>query len=81
MRLHFAEPRLNQPGQRIFDVLLQGTPALEDFDLFRATGGANRSVVHQFEVDVNGTLTVALHDSVASNAAPFILCLEVLSIF
>lgn len=76
VRLHFAEPRLNQPGQRVFDVLLQGLPALVDFDVVQVAGGHNRSVVRQFDVEVDGALTVVLRASAGSKAAPVISGME-----
>jgi hypothetical protein len=38
--LHFAETWHREAGQRVFDVLLNGRPMLEDFDVFREAGNS-----------------------------------------
>jgi hypothetical protein len=45
VRLHFAEPTLEQPGQRVFDVSIDGEKWISDLDLVRQTGGPRRSFV------------------------------------
>ena len=35
-------------GQRVFDVKLQGSAVLENFDIVRAAGGADTAVVKEF---------------------------------
>ncbi|MBN2474783.1 MAG: PQQ-binding-like beta-propeller repeat protein [Pirellulales bacterium] len=73
VRLHFAEVDDRQPGQRIFDVTLQGEPVLRGFDVAKAAGGVRRAVVQQFHgIEVTGTLKLSL---VARDGdAPPILC-------
>ncbi|HXG63128.1 MAG TPA: PQQ-binding-like beta-propeller repeat protein [Planctomycetota bacterium] len=48
VRLFFAEPGDRAPGERIFDVALQGRPALAGFDVVREAGGPRRGVVREF---------------------------------
>jgi hypothetical protein len=48
VRLHFAELEGAKPGERVFDVKLQGQVVLEDFDVAAAAGGTHRAVVRQF---------------------------------
>ena len=61
VRLHFAEIEGAKPGQRVFDVKLQGKVVLKDFDVVRAAGGGNRAVVKQFDgVVATGALRLAL---------------------
>ena len=48
VRLHFAEPDHTAPGKRLFDVLIEEQKVLEDFDIFAAAGGRNRSLVRAF---------------------------------
>jgi outer membrane protein assembly factor BamB len=48
VRLHFAEPRALQPGERVFDVRLQGKTVLPGLDIVREAGGANRALVREF---------------------------------
>ncbi|MCX8035838.1 MAG: PQQ-binding-like beta-propeller repeat protein [Candidatus Sumerlaeia bacterium] len=48
VRLFFAEPDGIAPGQRRFDVALQGREVLTDFDIARTAGLNGRSVVKEF---------------------------------
>jgi len=48
VRLHFAEPDDVRPGQRVFDVRIQGEIALKGFDVIKASGGGNRAIVREF---------------------------------
>ncbi len=79
VRLHFAEPRWEQAGQRVFDVLLQGETVLEALDLVRATGGPDRSLVREFLVDVDGVLRVALRPAEDGSAPPVISGIQLLA--
>jgi RHS repeat-associated protein len=52
-----AEPR---PGQRTFDVALEGATVLDDFDVFAAAGGKNVALDRSFTTTVaDGTLDLA----------------------
>ena len=48
VRLHFAEDYWDSAGQRIFDVAINGTKVLSNFDIFAATGAQDRAIVEQF---------------------------------
>ena len=48
VRLGFSAPAADQPGQRRFDVSLQGRTVLSDFDVVAAAGGSDASVVREF---------------------------------
>jgi len=48
VRLHFVEPDGLKPGERVFDVLLQGKVVLKDFDIAKEAGGADRALVREF---------------------------------
>ena len=63
VRLYFAELRAAAPGQRLFDVALQGQTVLKGFDICEAAGGANRSIVREFT-------GVAVRDSLAIELTP-----------
>jgi hypothetical protein len=83
VRLHFAEPDEDvKPGQRVFDVQLQGQTVLKDFDIVKAAGGARTAVVREFKhIPAAGALTVAFEpaaDAVTAGTAPIISGLEVL---
>ncbi len=60
LRLHFAEVYWNAAGRRLFNVAVNGSPALTNFDIFAAAGGANKAVVETIPVtaDANGKVTV-----------------------
>ena len=74
MRLYFAEPEDLRPGDRIFDVQLQGEPVLKDFDIVAEAGSRLRGVVKEFHgVRVQDRLTVALNWA-ADQESGSILC-------
>ena len=60
VRLHFAEIYWTQVGQRIFNVTINGAPALTNFDIVAAAGGPNIAVVEQFlaTADNSGQISV-----------------------
>ena len=75
VRLHFAEPEELRPGERVFDVLLQGEPVLKDFDIVQSAGAPRRALVKEFAgVRVAGELTVGLRPSPATSDRKPILC-------
>ncbi len=47
LRLHFAEPDDVQPGDRAFDVLVQGQRALSSLDVVQESEGRNRALVKE----------------------------------
>lgn len=49
VHLHFAELENLKPGERVFDVKLQGQTVLERFDVVAAAGGICRAVVKEFQ--------------------------------
>jgi len=48
VRLHFAEVEGVAPGERVFDVKLQGDTVLEEFDIVKEADGPNRALVKEF---------------------------------
>jgi outer membrane protein assembly factor BamB len=48
LRLHFVEPDGAKPGERVFDVKLQGQEVLKDFDISKEAGGGDRALVKEF---------------------------------
>jgi hypothetical protein len=72
VRLHFAEPDGAEPGQRVFDVSLQGEPVLRAFDIAAAAGSPDSAVVKEFTgIAVDDKLTVTFSSSAAK---PAVLC-------
>jgi beta-glucosidase len=60
VRLHFAEEYWTTAGSRIFNVLIDGSQVLTNFDIFATAGGEYKAVVEQFTETVpsSGTLTI-----------------------
>ncbi|HVE16540.1 MAG TPA: malectin domain-containing carbohydrate-binding protein, partial [Chthoniobacterales bacterium] len=79
VRLHFAETKFDQPGQRKFNVLLNGNPILKDFDVLAEAGGPNRAVVKEFPGIVpneDGNVVIELKKGSADN--PKLNAIEIL---
>jgi fibronectin type 3 domain-containing protein len=60
IRLHFAEEYWTTAGSRTFNVSIDGTQVLTDFDIFATAGGEYKAVVEQFSevAPSNGTFTI-----------------------
>jgi glucan endo-1,3-alpha-glucosidase len=69
VRLHFAELSFNATGQRVFNVALNGTQVLSNFDLFAAAGGQNKAVIEEFSTTANsvGQIAIAFSKGAADN--------------
>jgi len=76
VKLHFAELENRKPGERIFNVRLQGREVLQHFDIAKEAGGVDTPVVKTFtEIPVEGVLTVeCLPSSLTAPTAPPLLC-------
>ena len=55
VRLHFAELTWTANGQRVFNVAINGTPVLNNFDIFATAGGQLKAVVEQFTATANSS--------------------------
>jgi hypothetical protein len=53
VRLHFAETFFSTAGSRTFNVSINGTQVLTNFDVFAAAGAKNKAVIEQFTVNAN----------------------------
>lgn len=52
--LHFAEIAFESNGQRVFDVVIEGTTVLNDYDIHASASGANTAVIENIlNVDVD----------------------------
>jgi WD40 repeat protein len=49
LRLHFADPDNDRPGQRVFDVFLDDRTLLKKFDIAKEASGRDRGVVKEFK--------------------------------
>ena len=46
--LYFAETYVSGPGERLFDVTINGTTVLSSFDIYASAGGPNRAIAKTF---------------------------------
>ncbi len=60
VRLGFAALPGEKPGQRVFDVKLNGKTVIEDFDAAKEAGRADRALWKQFTIDLDGDLILEL---------------------
>src|SRR5579862_8773520 len=60
VRLHFAEEYWTTAGSRIFNVLINGTQVLTNFDIFATAGGEYIGVIEPFTATASssGTITI-----------------------
>ncbi len=83
VRLHFAEPDDVPPGQRVFNVKLQGRTVLKDFDVVREAGAGNRALVREFKgIRASDELALELipkSEGLTKTTAPIIIGIEVVA--
>lgn len=61
IRLGFAEMDDVKPGERMFDIAIQGKPLLKGFDVVKEAGGPRKVIIKEFKgVTVNDNLTIDL---------------------
>jgi trimeric autotransporter adhesin len=70
VRLHFAEIYWDAAGSRTFDVYINGTEVLTNFDIFATAGGEDIAVVEQFSAVANSSGQIVIQfTTVKDNAA------------
>jgi outer membrane protein assembly factor BamB len=81
VKLYFAEPDRLDAGQRVFDVSIQGTEVLKNFDIVKEANGVERTVSREFKgIAANGEMTIQLTPSAqASIRAPVLCGLELIA--
>lgn len=59
--LYFVESYVAGPGERLFDVVINGTTVLSDFDIFATAGGENVAIARTFgtTADIDGNVVIA----------------------
>ncbi len=81
VRLGFAAPEGDRPGQRVFDVRIQGKTVLKDFDIVAEAGGPRRAIHREFAimgvVDKLRLELVPKADKPTPAQAPLLACVEV----
>jgi len=69
VRLHFCETYFTAAGSRTFNVSINGTQVLTDFDIFAAAGGQNIANIQQFTEPANSSgQFVIVFTSVVNNS-------------
>jgi hypothetical protein len=69
VRLHFAETFFSTVGSRTFNISINGTQVMTNFDIFAAAGAKNKVVIQELtaNADSNGTFVVTF-TSVVNNS-------------
>jgi hypothetical protein len=69
VRLHFAETYFSTAGSRTFNISINGTQVMTNFDIFAAAGAKNKAVILELtqNADANGTFTVTFTSVVNSS--------------
>jgi enterochelin esterase-like enzyme len=58
--LYFAETYLTNSGERVFNVSINGTAALSNFDIYAAAGGQNIAVAREFTANADSSGEIAI---------------------
>jgi hypothetical protein len=67
VRLHFCEYYFSSAGKRTFNVKINGTQVLTDFDIFKAAGGQYIANVQQFSANANSSGQIVIQYSTVVN--------------
>ena len=69
VRLHFAELFQTAAGKRVFNVLINGTTVLSNFDIFATAGAAFKAVVRDFSANASASGQIVLNfNTITDNA-------------
>jgi hypothetical protein len=69
VRLHFCETYFTTAGSRVFNVSINGTQVLANFDIVKASGGENIANIQQFTATANASGQIVItFTSVTNNA-------------
>jgi hypothetical protein len=69
VRLHFAETYFATAGSRTFNVRINGSQVLTNFDIFAAAGAKNKAIVQSFSANADGAGSYAVQfTSVVNNS-------------
>jgi len=69
VRLHFAETFWTAAGNRVFNVSINGTQVLTNFDIFAAAGAMNKAVIRQFATTANSSGQIVIQFTTVTNKA------------
>src|SRR6267143_3683 len=68
--LYFNEIYWTQPGQREFNVLINGNQVLTNFDIVGMTGAQNRAIEEQFPATANSSGQIVIHFAIGAADQP-----------
>jgi len=78
VRLGFAEIEDRKPGERVFDIALQGRPVLKNFDIVQQAGGCRKALIKEFTgIDVADNLVIELVPK-QSSQTPILQTIEII---
>jgi len=69
VRLHFAETYWTAAGQRVFNVSINGTQVLNNFDIIAAAGAPNRPTIQEFTAAANASGEIAIQFTTVTDNA------------
>ena len=75
--LKFAELYWTAAGKRVFNVTINGTKVLSNFDIYKAAGAAFKAVDETFTVTSSGTITIRFTTGTAGN--PLVNAIQVVA--
>ena len=77
VRLHFAELDAVKPGERVFDVTIQGKTLIEGLDVVSQAGGVRRALTRQIKgIRASDTISIGLVRSANSKYAAILSAIE-----
>jgi outer membrane protein assembly factor BamB len=80
VRLYFLEPDAVKPGERVFDVALNGRSALHELDIVQEAGGPMRTLMKEFaNIRVKNELYIALTPTGEGKLGPILCGVEVVA--
>ena len=80
VRLHFAESTATGIGQRLFNVAINGTTVLSNFDVFATAGAAFKAVIKEFITTADGNGNIAIAYNYGSTNNPLANGIEVIPV-
>ena len=79
VNLHFAEIYWNGPGKREFNVLINGSTVLTNFDIFAAAGGEDIAIVKTYQATASSNGTITIQFTTGAADLPKVSGIEVVS--
>ena len=78
VRLHFAELTFSGSGQRAFNVSINGSAVLSNFDIYATSGATDRAITQQFDAVANSSGQIVIGFTQGSADNPEVNGIEVL---